>query len=324
MSPKQPSDSGSDSDAPEAVSLSSSKKASEAHTKAIREHERNQWAKRKNENRERDRLLKEEKAKRVKAVTEVNGRVKNIRGKGKQQDNKAIARMERAMREAIDEDDDGNSEEEGDDGDSEEEVDDDSGEEDEDRDEMEEDNNEEEEWAGLGVGEDVDVSDARALQLPDHIFAAAAAAVIADNNSSKEPLRSDNITKPSKKKRKSNKAKDLIIGNRAIKTLSSSERDMTIAGRFQPPPEANKFVERQLQLYNRDVTVETTPSLAKRGGVTGKQKSSKNDRRARGGNAKSMRSKAWNRIPVNLGSLRSGGPAKNFVRGATSSLTSKA
>lgn len=192
MPSNQPShsytDSDADSDAPEAISLSSSKKTSEAQEKSIRAHEIQRRAKKKDENRERDRSLKEEKAKRM----ERNRREESFEGKRVGMTT-VEERMERAMKQA---------EEEGSEDESDEYS----------IDDKMEDGDEEEEWHGID-NEDQSAEGFASKQLPDHIFTAAAATVSKPSTSTLgRPT--DKVLYPEGKtrKKKKNKSKELIIG----------------------------------------------------------------------------------------------------------------
>lgn len=85
----------------------------------------------------------------------------------------------------------------------------------------------------------------------------------------------------------------VLSRNRAVKVLSDFKEPLV--GEYQPPPQVNRFIERELRLHNQEVTVATTPSLAKRSGRAGRPKTSKDSPGMNG--SKVSRSKSWNRMP---------------------------
>ncbi|KAF8959861.1 hypothetical protein BDZ97DRAFT_1374089 [Flammula alnicola] len=274
-----------DSDAPEAVSLSQSRK----QVKKLESERKNaELAARQNkraQNRERDRKLKERAEKNsVKA-----------KGKGKEVEPDGLeARMERAMREAQeesgeDEDEDemsgrcedlegigmGSDEDEedsGSDGDSEEDS-----EEDSEGSGLEGDDGDEEE-----EGEEKEPPKSQKTKfnpdhLPDELFAAAFASKPKRTADSELDNENETTKRPAKKRKFSNVPKDVVVGSCAIRMLSNSTQPSTPS--TLPSRKVKQFLDRTLALKG------------------GKQ-----------------RAKGWERRPVNIGVLRRDGPAVSFVR----------
>lgn len=295
--PVDPPSDGEDS-APEVLTLSSTKKSSKRRSEAVHAFELAQKSKRKRENRERDAALKEakevreeerravavegeeggeegeERRKRRKKKKVISGSTakgeKEISSKvprtGEAEVTNAEERMERAMREAAEEEDsDVDSVISG--------VEDRS-----------------DEWHGFG-GEIEEVGigvSATIKHLPDHLFSAAAAAQVQPSSTSISGSTSAlPKPKPHNKKPKKSKAKELLVGcvhfisgslsffslallmliliicstpqhwyislpsipsSRAIRTLPLAHPDSLTASLTLPPARINKFLKRTLQL----------------------------------------------------------------------------
>ncbi|KJA19258.1 hypothetical protein HYPSUDRAFT_204664 [Hypholoma sublateritium FD-334 SS-4] len=277
------SGSDSDSDAPEAVSLSQSKKQIQqldAHRKNAELAERES---KRALNREKDRKLKEraEKNREAAAPAMAGGKGK---GKAEEEVDDLEARMERAMAEANEE----SGEEESDDeqeyeefggiklgdqqsGSGEDDSEDNGDSSSEDDSEDEDDSNEE------------DVLPPKSTKikfnpehLPEELFAAAFAPQ--PKRKPEAELEAER-TNPPAKKRKASGTKDIVVGSRAIRTLPNSNQPSIPA--TLPSKKIEKFLDRTLAL------------------TAGKQPG-----------------KGWERRPANIGVLRRDGPARNFVRGS--------
>ncbi|KAK0189109.1 hypothetical protein F5146DRAFT_1057988 [Armillaria mellea] len=216
-----PHSSDEDDDAPEAVSLSQSKKLIQQQNSSIRQFENAQKEKKRAKNRERDRKLKER----------AQGRKK---GKGDEDededDNDAVARMRRAMKEAGDESDEDMDEmyDEEDEGNEEEEND-----------------EEEEEFHGFDAPR-------KSNHLHDHLFASAAASVPSVEKKTK-PKYSKEAKKTGKRKRTT--AKDCVLGSRVIRALPDPNKPPSGTPSMVPTAKVRKFLDRSLSLRNTDKRV---------------------------------------------------------------------
>ncbi|XP_006456361.1 hypothetical protein AGABI2DRAFT_228284 [Agaricus bisporus var. bisporus H97] len=287
LRPPTPSD-DSESDAPETVTLTQSKKSSRKQTADIRKAEATVREKARVKNREKDRKLKERAASR-KGNDEkefVDGLDKG-KGKGgeervEDEDEEDLeTRMLRAMNDAEDEESEGEREFEAfDDGSS---FDDSS---------MDED---ESEFKGPGDDDEEMSTDEADListerparsnskpnnYLPDELFQAAFSQ---PPNKPKNGSESNKkvVTKTDKSRKKassSSKAKDILVGSRTVRTFQPS-KFQSVPSTSNPSTKANKFLDRAL-------------------GLKGQK----------------LRRKGWERKPANIGILRRNGPAAHFVR----------
>ncbi|KAF8874573.1 hypothetical protein CPB84DRAFT_1853557 [Gymnopilus junonius] len=314
---KRTLDSGSDydSDAPEAVPLSQSKKEIQKLETSRQNALLAERQSKKTQNREKDRKLKERAevnrtlGRKGKEKAEEKGKKKDEMDEEEEDSdgaNELEARMLRAMKEANDEDEGSDDDEDvkglgsiGQDGEEEEDELEDGSEEDELDEDDEEDDTEEDGDGFSGSGsEEEDLPPPSSSKkaktstrlnpdhLPDELFAAA----FASQSRNKRALRDDSEpaskgnrkdkARPAKKRKTNPKSpKDLVVGSRSIRVLPSSTNPPTPS--TLPSRKINKFLDRTLALKG------------------GKQ-----------------RAKGWERRPVNLGVLRSAaGPAVNFVRG---------
>ncbi|EIM84045.1 uncharacterized protein STEHIDRAFT_113252 [Stereum hirsutum FP-91666 SS1] len=303
--------SDSESDAPQAVSLSQSKKTARKQDKEVESFRAGEKKKEKERNRQRDLWLKEQASSKTidadETIESKEGK-KDKTGKRKK-GNEAIeedeeqkrleARMARAMEEAGGEDDEemdiGMDDGEEGDEDSDEDED-----EDEDMEELDDDDEREDEDEEDGdegeddmEDDDDDASDPRSKYLPDHIFTAAFS----------KPLKPPSTTTPSKppapkaskaskkRKRVQSLSKDIVLGSRTIRTLpppsSHTHADIHTPGTLAPPPRINKFLSRTLSL--------------------------------KGTSANKKKTQGWERRAANLGVMkRSGGaPAAGFLAART-------
>ncbi|KIM47280.1 hypothetical protein M413DRAFT_7808 [Hebeloma cylindrosporum] len=261
----QHSDSSEDegSDAPEAVSLSQSKKHIQKLETSRKNAEIAQRQSKREKNRERDRKLKEraeknkDEAAAVKSSAKGKGKVVESRNK----DDELEARMERAMQEAQEE----SSEDE-----------------DEDEDKAES-SSQYEEFEGISVNaqEDEDDNDSSVADehadddesqddsedvpvpeqppksqktrfnpdhLPDELFAAAFASKPKRKTPAENSEKDDDPTKsrPTKKTKSSNVQKDVVIGSRAFRMLPNSTQPSTPA--TLPSRKVKQFLDRTLAL----------------------------------------------------------------------------
>ncbi|KAK0203000.1 hypothetical protein DFS33DRAFT_1344211 [Desarmillaria ectypa] len=225
-----PHSSDEDDDAPEAVTLSQSRKLIQQQNSSIRQFENAQKEKKRAKNRERDRKLKEQaqgrkKGKGKEAVDEGEDRESS----GDEGDNDAIARMRRAMKEAGEESD--------------EDMDDDAEMHDE---EEESDEEEEEEFHGFDAPR-------KSNHLPDHLFTSAAASVpssIEKKAKSKSPKEAEKTRK--RKRSTSNKAKDRVLGSRIIRALPDPNKPPSGTSSMIPTAKIRKFLDRSLSLRKAD------------------------------------------------------------------------
>ncbi|KAJ7615892.1 hypothetical protein FB45DRAFT_934863 [Roridomyces roridus] len=234
--PSDGSDSESDNDAPQAVTLTQAKQAVKTQDEARERVARSIKDKTKERNRARDRALKERKGTRV--VREAHDEVEAEEESGSEGDDEedsemgegdldAEARMERAMREAAEEDSDDDSHmadpEDDEDVDMPGEAD--SGEEDSDDDDQD----------GLASNPN---------HLPDHLFSSAAFP-----SPSKSKTKATKAAPKPKKRKRSARAKELVVGSRTIRVdpTSFSGAPLTPGG-ILPSAKIRKFTNRALAL----------------------------------------------------------------------------
>ncbi|KAK0457762.1 uncharacterized protein EV420DRAFT_1643619 [Desarmillaria tabescens] len=236
-----PHSSDEDDDAPEAVSLSQSKKLIQQQNSSIRKFENAQKEKKRAKNRERDRKLKEQaqgrkKGKGKEAVEEDEDEDEDEGNSGDEGDNDAIARMRRAMKDAEEESD--------------EDMDDDVEmhvEEDEDE-EADESDEEEEEFHGFDAPR-------KSNHLPDHLFASAAASVPSTEKKTKTKSLKEAEKTRKRKKSTSNKAKDRVLGSRIIRALPDPNKPPSGTPSMVPTAKIRKFLDRSLSLRKTDKRV---------------------------------------------------------------------
>ncbi|KAG5650530.1 hypothetical protein H0H81_011919 [Sphagnurus paluster] len=267
------SGSSDEEDAPEIVSLSQSKKNIKDRDNVLKQIETAEKEKKRLRNKERDRRLKEQAEGSKRKRQEKAG------------DGELEARMERAMQEAQAEDSDdkvgdedefkgiaglsGESSAEGGSGN------DDDDEMSEDEELTEDEDMDDDSDEGMDEEQPTPRSKSNPNHLPDHLFASAFAAKSAKAASKRKST--EDAPAPRKRKRTKTSPKDLIIGSRAIRTLTSG---LTPKGAATlPSAKVRKFVDRNLAF--------------------------------KGGNSKK---RGWERRPANLGVMRRGGPAASFVR----------
>ncbi|KAG7442915.1 uncharacterized protein BT62DRAFT_363684 [Guyanagaster necrorhizus] len=231
-----PHSSDEDNDAPEAVSLSQSKKLIQQQNSSIQQFENAQKQKTRAKNRERDRKLKDQaqgrkKGKGKEAVVDKEDEESSGDDEG---DNDAIARMQRAMKEAGEESD--------------EDMDDDA-EMHSDEDEEEGEEEEEEEFHGFDAPRNSN-------HLPDHLFTEAATFVSSVEQKTK-PQSPKEAEKTRKRKRSStNKAKDRVLGSRIIRALPyESNKPPSGTASMVPTAKVRKFLDRNLFLRKTDKRV---------------------------------------------------------------------
>ncbi|KAK0497260.1 hypothetical protein EDD18DRAFT_147823 [Armillaria luteobubalina] len=230
-----PHSSDEDDDAPEAVSLSQSKKLIQQKNSSIRQFENVQKEKKRAKNRERDRKLKEQAQGRKKG----NGKGKekekdedeDEESSGDEGDDDAISRMRRAMKEAGEESDE--------DMDAEMHDEDDEGDEEEERDE------EEEEFHGFDAPR-------KSNHLPDHLFASAAASVPSIEKKTK--LKSSKEAEKTRKRKRST-AKDRLLGSRFIRALPDPNKPPSGTPSMVPTAKVRKFLDRSLSFKKADKRV---------------------------------------------------------------------
>ncbi|CCM05310.1 uncharacterized protein FIBRA_07524 [Fibroporia radiculosa] len=298
----------SDDEAPEAFTFGSSKKAAQDDQITILKFEAAEKSKKKQKNRERDRVLKE----RAELAKANLARKRKSKSKGKEKAvvaaeaseggnaggrNNLESRMERAMREAEDESDlddkthgmGAGSRIEGDDSDgigggSE------GGEED-----IEMSGDDREEGSGLldkGSYEDEEADDSFSQHftvsnnryLPDHLFSSALSKPIPKPSSKRKLDLADTPEPPAlRRKRAKHPSKDINIGSRTIRTMSSPSLAVpSVTPRAMvPPPKVNRFFKKSLNVN---------------------------------GNANSAKAKGWERRSANVGVMKRNGPAASFVR----------
>ncbi|VDB92387.1 unnamed protein product [Peniophora sp. CBMAI 1063] len=295
--------SDSDSDAPEAITLSQSARVARGREQALHDFAATEKRKAKEHNRVRDERLKAQAAgkKERKRPAAKRRKVEDTRegaGDSDQDDEtrRLQARMERAMAEASDEDD-------GDSGEEDEFVD------------LAEDDSEEDDFGEEGSPEEGDADDLDDASsgdeddasddaddnlestpsrnyLPDHIFAAAAAALPKGPQRSKPALSSESTLQTRKKrKRSARKTKDIVVGSHAVRTLPAVHRTSAktslsytpAIGATTAPARINRFVSKSLALKGQ----------------------------------KKRASQGWERKPVHLGLFKraEGAPVTGFVRG---------
>ncbi|KAK0218157.1 hypothetical protein IW262DRAFT_1119626 [Armillaria fumosa] len=224
-----PHSSDEDDDAPEAVSLSQSRKLIQQQNSSIRQFENAQKEKKRAKNRERDRKLKEQAHGRKRGKEKE--KEKDEESSGDEGDDDAISRMRRAMKEAgeeSDEDMDAEMHDEDDEGDEEEESD-----------------EEEEEFHGFDAPR-------KSNHLPDHLFASAAASVpsIEKKTKSKSSKEAEKT-----KKRKRTTAKDRLLGSRVIRALPDPNKPPSGIPSMVPTAKVRKFLDRSLSFRRTDKRV---------------------------------------------------------------------
>ncbi|KAM6494872.1 hypothetical protein JOM56_009495 [Amanita muscaria] len=283
------STSDTDSDAPETFTLAESKKSAKRKNDDVEKAHAAQRKKSKLKNQERDKLLKEQAEKRKEKV------------KGGEEPLSVEARMERAMREAEEE---ASDEEEGGnkrrvdvkaevkeqseewkglpDAESDSEM-----EEDDENSSLASDSDEEMGEEGSSLGEDFNddgLDDPDSLhslktsadRLPDHVFEAAFAS---HQKAHQAGLKTTETGKPkTKEKKRKNKSKDIIIGSKTIRTLSSALQTSK-SGAHAQTRKMQRYIDRTLSLKGGNSTV-----------------------------------KGWQRRPANIGVFKQSGPALNFSR----------
>ncbi|KAF8345751.1 hypothetical protein F5887DRAFT_917124 [Amanita rubescens] len=229
------SDPSSDSDnAPEAFTLAESKKSAKRKSGEIEKAHAAINRQSKLKNQERDRVLKEQakrRKERVNAEGDEDGRVGSLE-----------ARMERAMKEAQDEESVVvDSEGEHHDGELASDMDLDVQAEDEDM-EFGEDGTDDDE-------EEEDLEKKSTKHLPDHLFEAAFASQNAQvEDASKSTTKSSSLKpKPSKKKKRKTQSKDIVLGSRTIRTLLSTSQ-ISREGSYAPMRKTQKYIDRSLAL----------------------------------------------------------------------------
>ncbi|KAK0238641.1 hypothetical protein EDD85DRAFT_515902 [Armillaria nabsnona] len=214
-----PHSSDEDDDAPEAVSLSQSKKLIQQQNSSIRQFENAQKEKKRAKNRERDRKLKEQ------ALGRKKGKGKDEESSGDEGDDDAIARMRRAMKEAGEESDEDMDAEM--------------------HDEEEESDEEEEEFHGFDAPR-------KSNHLPDHLFASAAASVPSVEKKTKSKS-SKEAEKTRKRKRFT--TKDRVLGSRVIRALPDPNKPPSGTPSMVPTAKVRKFLDRSLSLRKTDKRV---------------------------------------------------------------------
>ncbi|TCD61191.1 hypothetical protein EIP91_008797 [Steccherinum ochraceum] len=279
-----PSPHSSDDEAPEAVSFNSSKKTTKNEQAAVQKHHATEKQKRKEKNRNRDKALKERAA-----VAQV---VLRRKGKATAEGKSELeARMERAMRDA-----EGESDEEDEDTDeleedvalgsdeefedtSEDAVMDDAGSiNEEDGDEAEDDDDDDEETP-ISQTTRRQPPKSTPNYLPDHLFASAFSQPQSHTSSPKQLSKRKPKEQSTKKRKRSKKSsKDIVVGSRTIRTLPSVASEAPTA--LRPTRGVDVFVKRSLNLT---------------------------------GNSKKAKTRGWERRAVNVGVLRTGGPAAHFL-----------
>ncbi|KIL62832.1 hypothetical protein M378DRAFT_199063 [Amanita muscaria Koide BX008] len=282
------STSDTDSDVPETFTLAESKKSAKRKNVDVEKAHAAQRKKSKLKNQERDKLLKEQAEKRKER-------------KGGEDPLSVEARMKRAMREAEEE---ASDEEEGEnkrrvdveaevneqseewkglsDAESDSEM-----EEDDENSGLASDSDEEMGEEGSSLGEDsnddgLDDPDSlhnlktSADRLPDHVFEAAFAS---HQKAHQAGLKTTETGKPkTKEKKRKNKSKDIIIGSKTIRTLSSALQTSK-SGAHAQTRKMQRYIDRTLSLKGGNSTV-----------------------------------KGWQRRPANIGVFKQSGPALNFAR----------
>ncbi|KAI0954215.1 hypothetical protein AcV7_007508 [Taiwanofungus camphoratus] len=304
----------SDDDAPEVFSFGSSRKAAQGEQDSLQQFRLAEKSKQKQKNRERDRVLKE-RAEQAKARAKTKGKAKEVENRrvtraaeddeseGKPQRNGGRddleARMERAMREAAEESDsdsgmEGPRSRQGSPADDSEMGDGDGTQEENSEGARDEDVmsevNEDEDDAEEGLsdnGEEESSPPSRFSAshnyLPDHVFESAFSTMSGPSLSSRRSPPTATLKSTSKKrKRMKRSSKDMIIGSRTIRTLSTTPHATPLASsRTMPPAPVNKFLKRSLNVK---------------------------------GDAAKSKIKGWERRPANLGIMKRSGPAASFVR----------
>jgi len=267
--------SDTDSDAPEAVSLSQSKKHSKIHEAAIQQAQAAQKEKTRLRNQKRDKKLKDQAAHSKKKLKE----------KDAEEDPQLHARMERALREAVDEAEGTESNDSDDDDETfpdfeaaSSPV---SGDEDDD------DNGDEMDAEPTSTQPPSPAQPKRnPKHLPDYLFTSAFAAQaekaksLSKSSSKRKATDDEDLTQTSQKRKRARSTavpKDVLIGSRAIRTLSQNSHPSG-AGTL-PSAKVKKFLNR---------------TLALKGGKP--------------------RNRGWERKPVNIGVMKRDGPAASFVR----------
>ncbi|PBK99164.1 hypothetical protein ARMGADRAFT_1051346 [Armillaria gallica] len=213
-----PHSSDEDDDAPEAVSLSQSKKLIQQQNSSIRQFENAQKEKKRAKNRERDRKLKEQ------ALGRKKGKGKDEESSGDAGDDDAIARMRRAMKEAGEESDEDVDVEMHDE---------------------EESDEEEEEFHGFDAPR-------KSNHLPDHLFASAAVSIpsVEKKTKSKSSKEAEKT-----RKRKRSTAKDRVLGSRVIRALPDPNKPPSGTPSMVPTAKVRKFLDRSLSLRKTDKRV---------------------------------------------------------------------
>ncbi|KAF7791166.1 hypothetical protein EIP86_002177 [Pleurotus ostreatoroseus] len=281
----------SDDEAPEALSFSSSRQAAKAQDEALQQFHATEKQKLKDRRRERDRVLKDRKAQaKGKGKASEDGGKSMSKGKGKRKDVEAEesaneedlgaesagetsdhaeleARMARAMKDAEAEDD------EGDDGDEDEDAIEDESEHESESERSSADQNED--MTSSEDDSDLENDDEESLErpskkpkvtrnldyLPDHLFSSALseAASLSTTSAKVKSKPAIATAKPRKRKRVARSSKDLVVGTRTIRTLSTQSQSVAPPAKktLAPPPAVTKFVGRTLNLRNKDSTART-------------------------------------------------------------------
>ncbi|KAF9039522.1 hypothetical protein BDZ89DRAFT_1156952 [Hymenopellis radicata] len=218
----------SEDDAPEAVSLSQSKKTVREQTSALQQAQTAEKEKKRTKNRERDRKLKEQAAsKKGKQVA-----IEEEQDESDDDEDAVMARMRKAMREA-----EAESDEDMDDGGSVIDDDDDAMLDDESDDD-------EEEFHGFDAPE-------RKTQnpnhLPDHLFTSAFASQSKPALAKGKSKAQQHKEKQKAKKRFRTKPKDVIVGSRVVRSLKDNTTP-TGTSAMVPTAKVRKFLDRSLAL----------------------------------------------------------------------------
>ncbi|KAF5392334.1 hypothetical protein D9757_001427 [Collybiopsis confluens] len=245
------SDPDSDNEAPEALTLSSTKKIHASLAASLEALEAAQRQKKRDKNKERDRKLKEQAAQRVAVQGEEEEDMESDQEEIEVENDEIEARMLRAMEQAEEE----SSNE--DDGDSDEEM------------EFDNENDKFKEEMLSASESDSDFPQASVNHLPDHIFASASlkpelpattTPAISETKSS-QPQQ-----KKARRKRSGNAVKDIIIGSHTFRRLHSDSR---ASPSMAPSAKINKFLNRNLNLRpassNRQSSDGTSLKVTRRG-----------------------------------------------------------
>ncbi|OSX62280.1 hypothetical protein POSPLADRAFT_1066114 [Postia placenta MAD-698-R-SB12] len=305
----------SDDEAPETFTFNSSKQVAKGAQDTLEEYQAAEKSKRKQKNREKDRVLKEraEQAKqnaarkgKGRAPLLAAGRAGSDEAEDEEEgraDDELEVRMRRAMREAEEESDvgegssfeglDGSGSESEEGGLEEDEDEDASASSHFDSEDGEEAASDQDEQVQEGSSSEEETDNAASIltnalasknHLPDHLFKSAFSKVQSVPSSSKRKfdVSADAPRLPSKKRR--HQPKDLLVGSRTIRTLANpSPAVPSVAPRaLMPPARVNKFLKRSLNVK---------------------------------GSIADCRTKGWDRKSANVGVMKRSGPAASFVRG---------